>query len=80
MSTRQPGDVLAKHLNAVSIGCLISFDWAFPSGVTARVHGELRQIYHTGNGATLSLASPTDHSGDLTEFALQHDIPVEVRP
>lgn len=80
MSTRQPGDVLAKHLNAVSIGCLISFDWAFPSGVTARVHGELRQIYHTGNDTTVHLTGPDHHTGDLQEFTLQHEALVEVRP
>ncbi|NKR32226.1 hypothetical protein GS538_20315 [Rhodococcus hoagii] len=80
MSTRQPCDVLAKHLNAVHIGGLVEFDWAFPNGVAVTVRGELRQIYHTSNDTGLSLSAPDDHSGDLREFAVQHDTPVQVRP
>lgn len=62
----------AGELASPHIGSVVSFDWELPTGKTsARVTGELRQIYHTSGDTVLNLCSHTvDTAGSMDEFVL----------
>ena len=62
----------ARELCGFHIGMVISFAWIFPTGKTsARITGELRQIYHTAGETVLHLCSHmTDSAGEMDEFVL----------
>jgi hypothetical protein len=77
----EPDTFPAIKLNGVLIGQVISFDWHFPSGGTsARVTGELRQIYHTGSDTVVQLCDHENPTGDLDEFVLTHADRIHVEP
>lgn len=62
----------AIGLHGAYIGTVISFDWTFPTGRTsARVTGELRQVYHTAHSTVLNLCSTKEDAiGETDEFVL----------
>jgi hypothetical protein len=69
----------ASSLCADDIGAIVVFSWAFPSGVVARVTGELRQVSHDGNGTAVDLTSPVDRDGGLEQFELPHTAAVTIQ-
>jgi hypothetical protein len=64
--------ITARELSGSNIGLVISFDWTLPTGKTsARITGELRQIYHTAGETVLHLCSHMmDSAGEMDEFVL----------
>lgn len=78
MSDPSPNLTPAQTLNGTHIGSVISFDWTLPTGKTsARVTGELRQVYHTAGETVLNLCSHmTDSGGEMDEFVLMPGWPI----
>lgn len=68
----------AGELTSSDIGSVFTFDWELPIGKTsARVTGELRQIYHTAHDTVLNLCSNSqDTAGSMDEFVLLPGQPV----
>lgn len=71
--------MMAEELSGQHIGETVTFPWEFkPSGVTAEVHGVLREVHHDGsNAVTLWLAGPTS-AGDKFEFVITRGLLVAI--
>lgn len=68
------GELTVEHIDSV-----IEFFFTYSvSNVLAKISGELRQISHDGNGTTIEITGWPER-GELLEFQLGHDTPIEVQ-
>lgn len=62
----------AAELHGSHIGRIIRFSWVYPgTRVHLQVLGELRQISHTADCVSISLAGHLGDGADLEEFAVE---------
>lgn len=72
-------EVEAIQLNGTHRGRIATFDWRFrDSGLAVVLIGEIREVHHDAEGATIWLAPHDQDAGCLADFLVSHSTKVTV--